>query len=536
MRNVRGRAWWGALAALLLYVLAFQGSRGLWEPDEGRYTDVALQMLWTGDFLHPHLSPELPHYSKPPLTYWAIAASFAGGGDSEWAARLPNALAFALTVLLVAGLARRLVPAAPPWWAALAYATSLLPFVAASTVSTDTLLTLWETLAVFGFADCWWSEDPRRAARARLLMWGAFGLAFLTKGPPGLLPLLAILPFSVLARGRSGLRRVVSVGSLALFLAVGFWWYAVVVALRPELLSYFLRFEVADRLFTPVHHRNSQWYGALAVYVPTLLVGSLPWTAPLFRGLRRLPTLARPTAWRRRLAADPEAAFLLLWLLVPLAVFFAARSRLPYYLLPLFVPLALLLAREAAGTGGRRPLFDPGRTAHRVLLAAWLVALVGLKAVSAHVERPEDSRRFARVLQAAAGRPFGEVVFVDAEPRYGLAFYLETDVERVYLEPGSRARNPLAPRRGLLDELARPAARVFVTRARGAEPFEAAAAQLGCRALRRGGDGDLRFYVLEPAPAGPAWRGRLCRSDYAKPGRLFQLGPPATHPGPIDTP
>ena len=32
------------LVALFVYALAFQGSRGLWEPDEGRYTAVALEM------------------------------------------------------------------------------------------------------------------------------------------------------------------------------------------------------------------------------------------------------------------------------------------------------------------------------------------------------------------------------------------------------------------------------------------------------------------------------------------------------------
>lgn len=497
------RALW-PLAVLLLYALAFQGSRGLFEPDEGRYTDVALEMLRSGDFLHPHLHPERPHYSKPPLTYWAIAGSAAVLGRDEWAARLPNALAFAATVLLVAGLARRLVPAAPPWWAALIYATSLLPFVAAATVSTDTLLTLWETLAVYGFAASWRSEDPRRAGRFRLLMWGAFGLAFLTKGPPGLLPLLAIVPFAALARGRSGLRRLLSVGSLALFAAVAFWWFAAVIASRPGLLGYFLRFEVADRLFTPVHHRNSEWYGGLVVYLPTLLVGSLPWSAPLVRGLRRLPALARPSAWRRRLAAEPEAAFLLLWLLVPLALFFVARSRLPFYLLPLFVPLSLLLAREAAGSGGRAPLFEPARPRHRALLAVWVAFLIGLKLVSAHVERPEDSRRLARILDAAVRRPFDEVVFVDLQPRYGLALYTGAEVEEIFLRPGSAPPNPLAPAQGLAEELAEPEARVWVVRDGDRGRFEAAAAELGYRAVARGGDGEVRFFVLEAGPGAPA--------------------------------
>ena len=527
-----------AFAAVLLFVLAFQGSRGLWEPDEGRYSDVASQMLWTGDFLHPALSPELPHYTKPPLTYWALAASVASLGPDEWALRLPNALAFAFTVLLVAGIARRLRLDAPPWLPALIYATSLLPFVAAATISTDTLLTLWETLAVFGFVACWWSEDAARGRRYRLLMWGAFGLAFLTKGPPGLLPLLAILPFALLARGRAGLRRTVSAGSLALFLGVALWWFVTVVVMRPELLAYFLRFEVAGRLFSTVHHRNSAWYGSLETYVPTLLVGSLPWTLPLLRGIRRLPTLVRPAAWRRRLADDPATAFLLLWLLVPLAVFFVARSRLPFYVLPLAAPLSLLLSgmgarRSAAAQGAprRAPVFDAGRTSHRVLLAVWLVALLGLKVVAAHVDSSQDSRRFARVLRAAVDKPFGKVVFVDLLPHYGLSLYLETDVERITLEDGLRRQNPLEPVRGLSDELARPGARVFVVREDARARFEAAAEELTCRVLPRGGDGGVRFFLLEPAPGAPAWAARLCRSSYARPGRVFGLGEQVYPPG-----
>ena len=38
---------------------SFQGSRGLWEPDEGRYTNVALNMLETGDYLLPRMDAEV---------------------------------------------------------------------------------------------------------------------------------------------------------------------------------------------------------------------------------------------------------------------------------------------------------------------------------------------------------------------------------------------------------------------------------------------------------------------------------------------
>src|SRR2546428_758707 len=95
------------LPLLLILAFAFQGSRGLYDPDEGRYTGVALQMLDTGDFLVPSLEPGHFHLTKPPLTYWALAASIALFDHNEWAARLPNALAFFLTALIVYRLGRR---------------------------------------------------------------------------------------------------------------------------------------------------------------------------------------------------------------------------------------------------------------------------------------------------------------------------------------------------------------------------------------------------------------------------------------------
>src|SRR5512141_2022171 len=85
---------WALLALwTLLFMLPFLGLRPLWLPDEARYTEVAREMLTTGDWLTPQLNGH-PHLTKPPLTYWAIAGSMAVWGQNEFAARLPNALAY----------------------------------------------------------------------------------------------------------------------------------------------------------------------------------------------------------------------------------------------------------------------------------------------------------------------------------------------------------------------------------------------------------------------------------------------------------
>jgi len=68
-----------ALVAAIALVLAFAflGMRGIWDPDEGRYTNVALVMLDTGDWLSPMRNAETGHWTKPPMTYWLVATSVA---------------------------------------------------------------------------------------------------------------------------------------------------------------------------------------------------------------------------------------------------------------------------------------------------------------------------------------------------------------------------------------------------------------------------------------------------------------------------
>ena len=72
--------------------------------------------------------------------------------------------------------------------------------------------------------------------------------------------------------------------------------------------------ELKNRIATDEFGRHGEWYGWLQVYLPTLLVGSLPWTPMLLRWARGLPASLR--AWRNRAARDADRASLLLALWV----------------------------------------------------------------------------------------------------------------------------------------------------------------------------------------------------------------------------
>ncbi|WP_300619457.1 glycosyltransferase family 39 protein [Dokdonella sp.] len=472
----RRRAWL-LVFLVLLYACLLQGVRPLYSPDEGRYTNVALGMIDSGDWLRPHLHPEVRHWSKPPLTYWAIGASIVTFGRHEMAARLPSALAFGCTILLLYRLGRRLVPV-QPWLPALIYASFAFPSLASNLVTTDTLLALWEALQVVAFVELWHAATPRAARHARLLLGLAMGLAFLTKGPPGLLAFAACLLFAFWSAGWSGLRRVFGWDALLVFLVVGGTWYAVVAWQEPGVLRYFLVEEVVNRVASDKMHRNAEWYGAFKVYLPTLLLGTLPWLPVLLAG-----------AWRHRrgmvarLRADDDLKLLACWLLLPLAVFMLARSRLPLYVLPLFAPLAVLAARQLAPLRLR----PPWRAA---AVGLWCVALVLARALPARFGMEGDDRRLADGITSQLSPWPDEIAFVETAPRFGLRFYLGSRIERLELSDEAS----MTQSQNLASELAeREGCRLFmVEESRRAELEGALVAQgIGWKRLR-----DANGYAL----------------------------------------
>ncbi|MEP6484564.1 MAG: glycosyltransferase family 39 protein [Rudaea sp.] len=433
--RVSARQWF-LLVAILAYALLFQGARAIYSPDEGRYTDVALGMLDDGDWLRPMLHPEFEHWTKPPLTYWAIATSIAIFGQNEFAARLPNALAFAGTIFLLLRLGRRVTPV-QPWRPALVYATFLFPFAASNIVTTDTLLTLFETMQLVGFADLWWSTTPKEKRRAIWLLWFGAGLAFVTKGPPGLLLLAGCLAFAVIDAGWRGIARVLRWDGLLIFLVVGCGWYLVAILREPGVLRYFLVEEVVNRIASNKMHRNGAWYDGFRIYLPVLLLGTLPW----------LP-LAIVRMWRthRPLRAYWTSSLWTRWLLccigLPLLVFMLSRSRLPLYILPLFVPIACLVALRL----GRLNMEKGWRSA---TVWSWCVLLVCARGAAALLHPHDDDKRLSEALSRALPQVPAEIAFVETAPRYGMRFYLGSTIERLTL-PGRRI---LPASEGLAEEM-----------------------------------------------------------------------------------
>ncbi|HZC46168.1 MAG TPA: glycosyltransferase family 39 protein, partial [Candidatus Acidoferrum sp.] len=176
-----------ALLAAIVYLPGL-GRPALWEPDEGRYAEIAREMVVSGDFVTPRDDFEL-YFEKPPLVYWAEAAASHVFGINEFAVRLPAALFSIAQIVVIAALAEAMFGASAGFLAALALALSPLFFGFARFATLDPALAFFLTsaLTAFYFAAREDSFSRRTARRWILISAAMLALGTLAKGPVALL-------------------------------------------------------------------------------------------------------------------------------------------------------------------------------------------------------------------------------------------------------------------------------------------------------------------------------------------------------------
>ncbi|MBK8597187.1 MAG: glycosyltransferase family 39 protein [Holophagales bacterium] len=329
---------WTLLAIAVGFLFAETGHTPFFEPDEARYAEIPREMLATGDFVAPHLNG-YRYYEKPPLHYWAVAASMSLFGEAEWAARLPVKLSAAGMVLVTILFARRRFGERVALLAGLIVATSLLVVALGRLNTIDTPLSLALSSAAFAFAAFQEHEragDRGRARAALYLLHISCAAAVMLKGFIGLvLPGGAILVWALLSRRLSIVPKLFSPGPLVLFLALVLPWHLAIARRDGEWFDFYVVGEHFRRYFETGHRRTA----SPLLFLWVLLGGLFPWTPFLGRIAGAFPSIRRGE-WRERGA---EAFLQVFWILV-LLFFSASRSKLVPYILPVWPAVALLVA------------------------------------------------------------------------------------------------------------------------------------------------------------------------------------------------
>jgi hypothetical protein len=318
---------------LTIFWFATLGQRPLIHPDEGRYAELSLNILQSGDWITPRLNGIL-YFEKPALQYWMGALSFLVFGINEFAARFWPALTGILSVLVVGLTARRV------WgnghYAALVMASSFWVIGNSHFLTLDAGLMFFLTLALCSFL--WAQQDgasPTERRYGMWISWAAIAGATLSKGLIGLLiPGCALMLYSLINWQWTLWRRMQWLPGLTIFILLAGPWFWLVAQRNPGFAYFFFIHEHFARYLT----NEAERAGPLWYFVPILLLGFLPWTS-------LLPRLVREAWPRREKSAFQAERFLLIWAGFVFVFFSRSHSKLPSYILPMFPALALLLGK-----------------------------------------------------------------------------------------------------------------------------------------------------------------------------------------------
>ncbi len=377
--------WIGVVIAtsLGLYLIG-NDTFSLWDRDEPRYAQCSREMLQSGDWIVPRLYG-VPRTAKPPLIYWLQASAMRELGQNASAARLPSAIAMALTLLLLATVLWRFVGAAEAFWTVFILASSILTIVTAKAALTDSVLVLWITSAQLCFYATW---RGRGGWLIVIVMATATGLAGLTKGPV-VLGIMAMTGLALIAmrfidaaleqrtwtpalhfgaiRGAAVGPALAKVGAALLIVAaICAPWLWLVHHRSPPFLGASIGHDVLKRILTGLEgHRGPPGYHLLTIWGTFL-----PWSLLL--------PLALALAWKHR--DRPPVRFALAAVVGPWIMFEIVQTKLPHYLLPLFPPLAFLTAHALLQTlrGVRSDLINRG---FMRAVTAWCVVILLLGVV-----------------------------------------------------------------------------------------------------------------------------------------------------------
>jgi len=173
----------GALPALGLAlaagaVLAIRLDAPAFFDNEGRYAEVAREMVLLRDWITPHLDFTL-FLNKPPLTFWLTAVLFQWTGPSEWA-RLVPVTAAVVALYATCRLGALLYGARAGLVGGVMLATSLGFVLEARTLRPDLVLAAAVVTALL----CWQRAETAETGRAPWLagMYAALGVGVLAKG------------------------------------------------------------------------------------------------------------------------------------------------------------------------------------------------------------------------------------------------------------------------------------------------------------------------------------------------------------------
>ena len=326
--------FWVSAFFLLFCML---GYRSLWG-SEGRWAEIAREMIITGDYFHPTINWE-PYFDKPLFTYWVIALpARLSGVLNEFVVRLPSAVFGLAALYATVSLGSTLFSKRSGYLAAWILLTSFGFIFWSRTACADVQNMAFILIAV------WWywkrREQPGFTSYAVFYVICAAGAHF--KGlPAAVLPALVCMPDLLRdSRWKNYLSfshaAAICLGT-ALYLAP-FLYAALTAENYGQSGLYMVFHENILRFFSAFDHKEP--FYVYLYYVPLLF---MPW-APLL-------LFALSDAIRRYRGADNNHKWLLEAVAIIFLIYTASDSRRSYYIMPIMPFCALIVGNFLVDSG-----------------------------------------------------------------------------------------------------------------------------------------------------------------------------------------
>jgi 4-amino-4-deoxy-L-arabinose transferase-like glycosyltransferase len=258
-----------------IFYAAWIGSYPLFTPDEGRYSEIAREMVISGDYITPR-SNGVIFMDKPILYYWLQAIAINMFGLKEWALRFWPASIGVLGCFVVYITGRLLFNRQTGILSATILAINPLYYGASHYANLDIELAVFISNSLLFFI-----TSLRASFQTKRIIYaiGAYffaGLAILTKGLMGLVfPMAIIGIWIVLLRRWQTFQKLNLMIGMAIILGIAAPWYIIMQKTNPDFFYFFFYVQHVLRFFSAIELNSKEpfWF-----YVPVLIAGFFPWS------------------------------------------------------------------------------------------------------------------------------------------------------------------------------------------------------------------------------------------------------------------
>lgn len=326
---------------IALFYFFSLGHYPLFNPDEGRYNEVAREMLVSGDFITPRING-IPFLDKPIFYYWLQASAIHLFGLKEWALRLFPALFGVLGCLVTYCCGRQLFNRKTGIIAALMLALSPLYFIGAHYANLDLEVAVLISISLLLFI----TGISKTTTHQKTLILGSYvsaALAFLTKGMIAVaFPVIIITLWMITSRSLSLIKNSYLLSGIFVFLCITAPWFLLVQNANPDFFHYFFVTQQVNRFLSAATFNNPSpfWF-----YGPIVFVGFFPWIICFISAI--METLSKEFLSKDNEVQQQQKInlYLLIWIGVIFIFFSIPHAKITTYILPIFPALALFTAQ-----------------------------------------------------------------------------------------------------------------------------------------------------------------------------------------------